>query len=226
MKSQAAVRASAGLADDLPVAGRALARADLFYCLASAFLPPAQGLATSDWCEALAADVAELAPTLGLDARAALQSLRATALGPLARTPWLVEYSRLFLVPPVSVTLNTGVYLEGGLGGTAAQMMRQCYAAAGFAPREGFHDLPDHVAQQLEFVGALFERAAGGDEAASDQAAEFIEAFVDHWAAPLQAACANAAARQPSARPAGLVYGVLAGLLVDALDGHRPALGA
>jgi TorA maturation chaperone TorD len=188
--------------------------ADLLYCLAAAFLPPPAELTGRAWCHALAVDLDELGAELELDAAAAVRALRQMAATPAADEPWLVEFSRLFLVPPVAVTLNTGIYLEGGLGGASAQMMTQCYAAAGFAPREDFHDLPDHVAIQLEFVAVLLERAAGGDADAEAMAAEFVDGFVRHWVEPLRLACERAADRNPAAS----VYASLAAFTRAALD--------
>ncbi len=188
--------------------------ADLFVLLAAAFAPPPAALATRNWCEPLAADLADLGGALALDTAAAEQSLREVAGGPLAGEPWLVEYSRLFLVPPVPVTLNTGIYLEGGLAGVSAQMMAQCYATAGFAQRESFRDLPDHVAIQLEFIAALLGRWAAGDDDALAMAREFSDGFVSHWTEPLYAACTKAAARHPAAG----VYAELAAVLREATD--------
>jgi len=188
--------------------------ADLFVLLAAAFAPPPAALTGRDWCETLADDLSDLGAALAIDTATTARALRETAGGPLAEEPWLVEYSRLFLVPPVPVTLNTGIYLEGGLAGVSAQMMAQCYATAGFVQRESFRDLPDHVAIQLEFVGALLERAARADVDAFAMAHEFADGFVTHWVRPLQAACAKGIGRFPAAT----VYAGLAGLTAGAVD--------
>lgn len=190
-----------------------VARADLFYCLAAAFMPPPAAVSARDWCVALADDLDSIGGAMALDTRRASSALREYAASWQERESWLVEYSRLFLVPPVEVTLNTGLYLEGCIGGTASQMMRQCYAQAGLAQRDGFHDLPDHAAMQLEFVAALYERAAEGDTAAAPDADEFVEIFVAQWAQALCDACDRAATRYPAAA----VFGELSQLLVDAV---------
>jgi len=192
----------------------ALLWSDLLHCLARAFLPPPADLPARAWCEALADDLTDLARELELDIAAAIISLRRLESEPASDEPWLVEYSRLFLVPPTPVTLNTGIYLEGGLAGVSAQMMAQCYESAGFAQREAFRDLPDHAAIQLEFVGALLERSAGDDRDALAMAREFAEGFVAHWVGPLRAACLEASA----AYPAAAVYATLADVLRAATD--------
>lgn len=206
--------ASVLAAAEAPRGGASLEQADLFFCLTAAFLPPPAEMTGRAWCHALAADLDELAAQLDLDAGAAVGELRRFAQTPAADEPWLVEYSRLFLVPPVAVTLNTGIYLEGGLAGVSAQMLTQCYATAGYARREGFHDLPDHVAIQLEFVGALLERAAGGDADAAAMAREFADGFIRHWIGPLHAACVRASDRRDAAR----VYASLVDLAREVLD--------
>jgi len=181
-------------------------RADLLYCLAQAFLPPPPGWNIGDWARPLEDDLEDLGPGLpGLD----LQGVRTALASECARwaeasraggaDSWLVEYSRLFLVPPVPVTLNAGVYLEGALGGSSAQMMLACYELAGVKPDERFHDLPDHVAMQLEFLARLHERAARGDADALGMADEFAAEFVLAWGGPFERACRKAAALFPAA---------------------------
>lgn len=201
-------------AEDAPRGGGSLPVADLFFCLAAAFLPPPGQMTGRAWCHALAADLDELAGELGLDAGAAVGELRRYAQSAAADESWLVEFSRLFLVPPVLVTLNTGIYLEGSLGGTSAQMLAQCYATAGFAQREEFRDLPDHVAIQFEFVAALLERAAQGDADAAAMAREFVDGFVRHWIDPLHGACVRACEKSAAARP----YAALVDLARAALE--------
>lgn len=197
--------------------GASLDSADLFFCLARAFMPPPAQWSVCDWAQPLADDLGELAATLGLDGGPALSALaeecRRYATGARladgSAEPWLVEYARLFLTPPVPVPLNTGLYLEGAIGGAAAQMMRSCYETAGVVPSEAFHDLPDHVAMQLEFLARLHERAARGEGDAQAMAEEFAAEFVQAWVEPLQRACDAAASQWPAAR----VYSALAGLV-------------
>lgn len=201
-----------------PTLGDALLdRADLLYCLARAFLPPPAAWSVCDWAQPLADDLAELGPAIGLATSGLQHALdvecRRWALD--ARTAdgsadsWLVEYTRLFLMPPVVVPLNTGMYLEGAIGGRSAQMMHACYEAAGHAPDETFRDLPDHVAMQLEFVARLTERAAHGDADGVAMADEFSREFIHAWAEPLESTCEAAGRQYPAAR----VFAALARLV-------------
>jgi TorA maturation chaperone TorD len=219
--------APAGVFSGSDGAQTSLQRADLMYCLAQAFLPPPAGWSVCDWGQPLVDDLLDIGVQLGVDTGPARQAIameceRWAALAREARgeaDDWLVEYARLFLVPPVPVALNAGIYLEGALGGTSTQMMRSCYEAAGVEPDERFRDLPDHVAMQLEFVARLLERAARGESEAADMAGEYCAEFVHAWAGPMQQACQQAAVRFPAAR----VYAALVQLLRTLV--RDPALG-
>lgn len=204
-----------------------LDRADLLLCLARAFMPPPEHWSVRDWARPLADDLSELGAALAIDMRNIQAALGAECerwtlamrQADGSADPWLVEYTRLFLVPPVPVTLNTGLYLEGSLGGTSARMMQACYETAGMGVRQDFHDLPDHVATQLELMGLLYERAARGDMDAADMAEEFSHEFIHAWAEPLEAACTQAEVRYASAK----VFAALARLVrVIVNDAEQP----
>ena len=205
-----------------------LDRADLLFCLARAFLPPPDNWSVCDWAQPLAEDLTDLGGALGIDMSELLQALDAecTRWAEAARRndgsadPWLVEYTRLFLMPPVVVPLNTGLYLEGTIGGAAAQMMLSCYETAGIAPSEAFRDLPDHVAMQLEFVARLLEREARGDIDGRAMADEYGREFIHAWAGPLEQACQAAASKAPAAH----VFAALARLLRQVVDDPEVSL--
>lgn len=204
-----------------PLPGALLERADLFLCLSRAFLPPPPNWSVCDWAVPLADDLSEIGSVLALDTGPVQSALGAecrrwTSAARQAdgsADTWLVEYARLFLMPPVPVPLNTGLYLEGSLAGSAAQMMQACYETAGIVPDERFRDLPDHAAMQLEFLGRLYERAARGDSDPAAMADEFSREFIHAWGEPLERACAQAVSRSPAAA----VYRALAGLLRTAV---------
>ena len=187
-----------------------VAQTDACWVLARAFTPPPAGWSFATWSEPLLADMESISDALSLDAdrlraSVAAECARRATLG-CAQEDWLIDYSALFLVPPIAVPLNTGLLLEGTLAGTVAQQALQCYARAGYTPSPTFRDLPDHVGMQLEFLGHLLERAAAGDAAAADDADAFIQHFVAPWAPLLRQACERAQARLPAAA----VYAALA----------------
>jgi TorA maturation chaperone TorD len=217
-----ASRPATAAAAAAPLPGSLLERADLFLCLSRAFLPPPPGWSVCDWAAPLADDLGEIGSALALDMGPVQSALEAECRRWAAAArqadgsadSWLVEYARLFLMPPVPVPLNTGLYLEGSLAGGAAQMMQACYETAGIVPDERFRDLPDHAAMQLEFLGRLYERAARGDGDAAAMADEFSREFIHAWGEPLERACAQAIGRSPAAA----VYRALTGLLRTAVD--------
>lgn len=202
------------------------ARAEAFWLLARAFMPPPRGWRFGDWYGLLITDLEELSGTLQLD----LAALRAAAQqaidlrrdvdeagGPGA--DWLVAYASLFLTPPVPAPLNAGLLLEGSLAGSVAQQALACYQAGGFAPSDDFHDLPDHVAVQLEFMARMLDQQTNDGERQA-LADSFAHHFLRAWAPLLQQACQRAAAQEP----AGWVYAALAGIVLQLVSAQDESL--
>ncbi len=165
------------------------ARAEFYLCLARAFLPPH----TEDDYRALAVyladDLADLAGEIGYPISEPLALLRA-AFGALPGSLALLQlYSKLFLTPPTPVALNTGRYLDGAVMGGSVQAVADWYRRHGLERTESFHDLPDHVTLQLEFVARLFAGAAAAHQAGEDlearrleaEARAFLGAFAARW---------------------------------------------
>ncbi|MBI3575215.1 MAG: molecular chaperone TorD family protein [Gammaproteobacteria bacterium] len=151
-------------------------RAEFYLCLARAFLPPR----TDDDHRALAVyladDLADLAGEIGYPISEPLAQLRA-AFGALPEPLALLQlYSKLFLTPPAPVALNTGRYLDGAVMGGSVQAVADWYRRHGLERTESFHDLPDHVTLQLEFVARLFAGAAVAHRAGDDPEARRLEA--------------------------------------------------
>ena len=187
-------------------------RAAFYLCLARAFLPPQKNAYQAVKLH-LDDDLAELATALGYPAAELLGDLRAA----VARVPdyltLLRTYSGLFLTPPVPVTLNAGRYLDGAVMGRVTTAIEKCYRQAGLARAGGFHDLPDHIALQLEFVAYLC--AAEADAKTSHMTAdEFLDSFVRYWLPPFTTALEKACGQDESAR----IYLYLARLLQVAVD--------
>ena len=68
--------------------------------------------------------------------------------------------------------------LKGFLCGPSTQSVRKAYEVFGFELDPSFHDLPDHVAVELEFMGRLL---ASGE---NDQADQFFREHLGRWIEP------------------------------------------
>jgi TorA maturation chaperone TorD len=129
--------------------------ADLWTTLGRAFLPP---LEASHWRAMhadLPLDLEDWSHELGLagapHADGLLEAMRAYP----EHEGLLVHYSSLFYAPPVRVRLNLGPYLDGSLNGPAMDGLDRWHAAYGLDRSEQFHDLTDHLAAMLEFLGLI-----------------------------------------------------------------------
>lgn len=165
-------------------------RAEFYLCLARAFAPPTGSGDLALLREELPGDLQELAAECGYDLADALADYRA-AIAPVPDgEALLVTYSRLFLVPgDRHPALNTGVYLDGAVGGGSVRAMETCYQRCGLEKDEGFPDLPDHLSVQLEFVAWLLGAeiaAAEGQATPPLSAAEFLHSFVARWVRPFR----------------------------------------
>lgn len=113
----------------------------------------------------------------------------------------VVEYARLFAVPgaqavhpyesaycdALSIDTSTAcstyfgsqrpiVGLPGFIGGPSASAVARAYADAGFELDPTKHELPDHLAVELEFMGRLLERGE------HEQAKTFFTEHPARWA--------------------------------------------
>ena len=164
-------------------------RAAFFLTLARAFGPPQEPAMAAAFRDDLALDLEEMAGELDYDLGDALPRLRAATAAVEGQETLLRLYSTLFLAPPAPVHLNAAIYLDGAPLGNAAFEIEQWYARHGYVREAAFHDLPDHVTAQLEFVFLLFNRAAeamvAGDSmqalALAAEARRFLAAFPSRW---------------------------------------------
>lgn len=175
-------------------AERALARETLCRLLAACHYEPAPEFGEERVFESLRDAAARVDPALEARARALGEAFAGTALQDL-----LVDYTRLFLGP---VRALAQPYESVWSGADAALMTDRTmalvalYGEAGFELDEGFRDLPDHVAAELEFLYLLIFREnqarANGDPAASRAAGElrrrFLGAHLGAWVEPFAAA--------------------------------------
>lgn len=224
---------SARVADQARPRGEA--RAELYLCLARAFLPPRGPEVFEALGQLLGDDLAELGDTLGYPIDAEVAGYRAAIRDVRDPETLLQLYSALFLVPPAPAPLNAAIYLDGSVNGAAATAIARAYRDSGVARREGFGDLADHVACQLEFVALLLAREAAGRAPVRGVSADwFLDGFVRGWAPALRAAVEAAEAQRTAPR----VYGALAAILdravahdlgayrrpVDPVEARRAAL--
>ena len=191
---------------------RLATRADLYQCLAQAFLPPMEASYHQAMTEALAADLDDLLP--GRGAGTELASAMATAPDPDAL---LRVYSRLFLVPPRPVSLNASVYLDGGIMGPTAMDVRACYQHHGVDGDAAFRGTPDHLVLQLRFLALLLASAAETNAESRDplleEARDFVHRFLSPWVGDMAQRLNTETAADPRVRP----YAVLGQLVREAV---------
>ncbi len=200
-------------------------RAAFYLCLARAFLPPQEAAAYDAIKLHLADDLSDLVTTLNYPAADHLGNLRQEVAKVSDHLALLQAYSQLFLAPPVPVTLNAGRYLDGAVMGRATVAIEKCYRDAGLDRAGSFHDLPDHVSLQLEFVAYLCASEAAS-EAPGIKADDFLATFVHYWLPPFTTALEETCGHDGAALQ---VYLWLARVLQTAIDhdlrGYRPAHG-
>jgi len=170
-------------------------RAEFYLCLARAFLPPVSERAYRGFTHYVADDLAELGAALGYPIAKSLDALR-TAVAAVPDTQTLREaYSKLFLVPPTPAHLSAGWYMDGTYRGAYMTRIEATYRRYGLARSPDFHDAPDHLVAELEFVAFMFGSAVcGGNEAAdfTDEAGDFLHRYVQPWLPILRADIASA----------------------------------
>lgn len=182
-------------------------RADFYLCIARAFLTPTDETSFDGMRELLPADLEELDQVLGYGIVEPLAAYRSEMSRVDSANALLRTYSSLFLAPPAPAHINTGVYLDGTIGGGSVAEMEQAYRACGVERAEDFRDLSDHLGVQLEFVAYLYAREAAGEATGQEtglplKGGHFLHAFVDRWLPGFMADLEKAAAeRELAANP-------------------------
>jgi TorA maturation chaperone TorD len=175
------------------------ARADVARLLAACYYEPGPEFAEERVFDALREAAAGIDPVL---ATAAGRLGAAFAAEPLEAL--LVDYTRLFLgavetraKPYGSVWLDN----DAPLMGDSTMAVLQHYEDGGFEVDDGFRDLPDHVAVELEFLYVLLfrlaEASARGDEAtlrgADTMRRRFLAEHLGAWVGPFASAVRDGA---------------------------------
>ena len=99
------------------------------------------------------------------------------------------EYTRLFInaFPHVVAPPYGSVYMEkdGLVFGKVTSEVLRFYHETGFTLKEDLHDLPDHIAHELEFMGILTAReaqASGADKVKLEETQmNFLSRFILPW---------------------------------------------
>ncbi len=166
----------------------ALAKSELYLCLARAFATPTDAMFLAALREDLPSDLEELGALLGCPLEPALADYRAATASIADAEQLLVLYSRLFLVPgDHHPSLNTGAYLDGALAGGSLTMLERCYARCGLERQGDFHDLSDHLSMQLELVAWLFQAETRAGNEPPMRAEQILSQFVVRWVGPFRA---------------------------------------
>lgn len=173
---------------------KGLAKADFCRFLAACFYEPGREFAEERLFESMRDAAAHISPDLAAEAAGLGEAFAAAALEDL-----LVDYTRLFLGPTEILAQPYGsVWLtdEKTLMQDATVAVLDLYRQGGFEMDEGFRELPDHVAAELEFLYLMLfrenEAEQKGDAAALEKAARLKQRLLgEHlgrWVGPFTAA--------------------------------------
>lgn len=206
-------------------AAHAYARRDLWLCLARAFAPPGGADYLAAVREALPEDLASIGDELGLALGPETEALRAAAAGLADPVDLQRLYAALFLTPPIAASLNSGLYLDGGMMGDSTRALEEIYGRHGLSRHTHFRDLTDSVGVQAEFLGQLYGRAGARAEAGDDMEAKAYLAEADGFAARFPARWATPflrdVERASQAAGANRFYAHLARVLWLAVEAMR-----
>jgi TorA maturation chaperone TorD len=167
---------------------RIAARADLCRLLAACYYQPGPEFAEERVFDSIRTAAAEVDAELAALAQALAEAFDAQPLDELQ-----IDYTRLFLNPagPIAAPYESA-WIAGKDPMVFEAVMRSVldsYHAGGYEVDEGFRDLPDHIAAELEFLYALVFRearaAASGNGAeraeAIDLRRRFVEQHLGRW---------------------------------------------
>lgn len=168
--------------------------ADMARLLAACYYQPGPEFAEERVFDAMQAAAAALDDELSASAQRLAAAFDSAPLQEL-----LIDYTRLFLGPNEILAMPYGsVWLTGekALMQDSTLAARALYEQAGFEVDDGFRELPDHVAAELEFLYLLKFREAEAlhrrDDAAlaanKAQRREFLDNHLGRWIGPFTAA--------------------------------------
>lgn len=170
-----------------------LARADLARFLSACFYEPDPAFAEEGLFQSMAESAARVDADLAARARRLGEAFDSEGVDAL-----LVDYARLFLGPvsPHAAPYGSAWLQPGGaLMQESTEAVRALYREGGFDVDDALHDLPDHVAVELEFLYALefsLERARRENDVAERERIEdlrrrFLAVHLGAWIEPFVA---------------------------------------
>ena len=161
-------------------------REDAYRLLAACFYPPSPELFEERCLPALADLLEDLAPEAARHARDAAHAGEQASLESLA-----VEHARLFIGPFRLVAPPYGsLYLDDAktVMGESTGKVSAFYGSCGLHLADDFHEMPDHIAVELEFLSFLAhkqrESVAAGDRGEANRFAGLQIAFLDRFLLP------------------------------------------
>ena len=177
------------------------AREDLCRYLAACYYQPGPEFAEEKVYDSMLDAASRIHPDLAAHARRLGEEFVAEGVDNL-----LLDYTRLFLGPTHIIAKPYGsVWLERDktLMGDSTMAVQKLYREGGFDIDEEFHELPDHIAAELEFLYLLIYRENeahrdGKDEAREAKAAlrkRFLDEHLGRWVGPFTAAVSDGAQR-------------------------------
>jgi len=175
----------------------AATREDVYRLLAACYYSPTPALFDEKCCDALSTLLAVLAPEAAAHAAEAAKLATSQSLETLA-----VEHARLFLGPFQLVAPPYGsYYLEESktVMGDSTAAVQAFYHACGLHLADDFHELPDHITVELEFISFLAFSQRQAEASADDVELkrlmalqrEFVGKYLMPWLEPFTAAVIN-----------------------------------
>lgn len=134
------------------IESRTAFREDAYRLLAACYYPPTKELLEENCCALLATLLDQAVPEAAQSAREAGQSMGADL------EHLMVEHARLFIGPFHLVAPPYGsLYLDDArtVMGESTARVAAFYQSCGLRLADDFHELPDHIAVELEFLSYL-----------------------------------------------------------------------
>jgi putative dimethyl sulfoxide reductase chaperone len=161
-------------------------REDAYRLLAACYYPPSPELFEEGCLPALAELLEDLAPEAARHARDAAHAGEQAPLESLA-----VEHARLFIGPfHLAAPPYGSFYVDDAktVMGESTGKVAAFYGSCGLHLADDFHELPDHIAVELEFLSFLAHRqresAAAGDSGEANRFTGLQRSFLDRFLLP------------------------------------------